>query len=111
MPKISERKRDKITEQILYFLYTVSPESRFTSAIAESIVRDEEFTLSLLKNLKDKKLIVPINKNKEGKDYLKRIRWRLADNVFEAYSKAQEQQNKKNQLQNNNIYNIQDKEE
>ena len=108
MPIISKVKKDKIAEQILHYLFTISPESKFTSEISSEIARDEEFIKSMLKEMQQKKLVVPINKNNKGKDYIKRTRWRLSNDVFDVYSKAQEQQSKKNQLQNNNLYNIKD---
>jgi predicted transcriptional regulator with HTH domain len=41
--KISEQKIEKISEQILAMLYSISPKSLFTSHIAKEIARDEEF--------------------------------------------------------------------
>jgi predicted transcriptional regulator with HTH domain len=89
MPVVSKEKKDKISEQILHHLFTLSPESRFTSEIAKEIARDEEFTKSLLLDLSRKKMIVEVNKNKAGVQYVKRQRWRLTNQVFEAYKKHQ----------------------
>jgi predicted transcriptional regulator with HTH domain len=89
MPTISQPKRDKISEQILHYLFSVSPESKFTSDIAKEIARDEEFTKSLLMELEPKKLIICINKNKTGTLYLKRQRWCLSSEAFDAYKKVQ----------------------
>jgi hypothetical protein len=83
--KISNQKRDKISEQILAFLYSLSPQPIFTSHIAKEIARDEEFTKSLLLSLKSKKLILEINKNPKGVIYLKRSRWRLSDVAYNIY--------------------------
>ena len=91
MPKISKQKKDKIAEQILHYLFTISPESKFTSEIANEIARDEEFTKTLLLDLKEKSLVIEINKNPEGKSYAKRQRWRLSDKVYEAYKQHQKQ--------------------
>ena len=41
--KISIQKREKISEQILAYLYSISPRPSFTSHIAEELARDEEF--------------------------------------------------------------------
>lgn len=87
MPAISKKKRSKISEQILAYLYSISPEAVFTSKIAEEIVRDEEFTKSLLEELEKSKLTVRINKNSQGQDYTKWQRWRLSSAAFEAYKK------------------------
>ena len=43
MPSISKKKRSRISEQILSYLYNTSPEASFTVKIAEEIIRDEEF--------------------------------------------------------------------
>jgi hypothetical protein len=93
MPKLSQEKKDKISEQILNYLFTISPEPKFTVDVADNIIRDEEFTKLLLLELEKKKLIVQINKNKNGVDYLKRQRWRLSNRAFEVYKKHQSGQN------------------
>jgi hypothetical protein len=95
MPKISQIKKDKIAEQILHHLFTISPQSQFTSAIAKEIARDEEFTKVILQGLKAKNLITEINKNPEGIEYAKRQRWRLSSAVYEIY---------KQRAGNNNLY-------
>ena len=92
MPKLGQEKRDKISEQILNYLFTISPEPKFTSEIAKEIARDEEFTKSILQDLGQKKLIAEVNKNKNGVDYLKRQRWRLSNQAFEVYSRHQSNQ-------------------
>lgn len=89
MPKISQEKRDKISEQLLHYLFTVSPEPKFTAEIAKEIARDEEFTKSILSFLKQKSLVVEITKNKDGTDYIRRQRWRLSNEAFEIYKKHQ----------------------
>ena len=55
--KISAEKVERISEQILAFLYSVSPKLMFTSYIAKEIARDEEFTKKLLLVLKKKNLV------------------------------------------------------
>lgn len=89
MPIISQQKKDKISEQILHYLFSISPEPAFTNKISSEIARDEEFTKSLLLNLKSKNLIIEINKNPQGIQYSKRQRWRLSQQAFDAYSKHQ----------------------
>ena len=89
MPRLSKEKRDKISEQILHHLFTISPESRFTSEIAKEAARDEEFTKVILTELEKKKLVAEIKKNKDGIAYAKRQRWRLSNQAFEAYKKHQ----------------------
>lgn len=89
MPKISQKKKDKIAEQILHHLFEISPSSIFTNKIAESIARDEEFIKSLLLELKQKGLVSEVNKNPQGINYEKRQRWRLSNEAYEIYSKHQ----------------------
>lgn len=106
MPRVSQEKKDKISEQILHHLFTVSPDSRFTSEIAKEVARDEEFTKILLTDLLKKKLVVEINKNSQGIDYAKRQRWRLSNQTFEAYKRHQVTQNALSSQQNLNSRSI-----
>jgi hypothetical protein len=93
MPTISNKNKEKISEQILHHLFTISPDSAFTSKIASEIVRDEEFTKSLLTYLKSKKLVIEIKQNSQGNIYLKRQRWRISNDAFEAYSNLNKKKN------------------
>lgn len=103
MPRLSKEKRDKISEQILHYLFTISPEAIFTSVIASTTARDEEFTKTLLLELQKKGLIVQVNKNKNGIDYLRRQRWRLSNQAYDAYKKHQT--SNFNQISSQNIVN------
>ena len=87
--KISEKKREKISEQILAFLYSVSPKLLFTSYVAQEIARDEEFTKKLLLELKKKNFVIEVTKNPKGVPYLKRSRWKISDVAYQAYKKYQ----------------------
>tara|TARA_Y100000310_G_C20541020_1_gene743301 strand:+ start:594 stop:866 length:273 start_codon:yes stop_codon:yes gene_type:complete len=87
--RISKEKKDKIFEQILAFLYSQNPKALFTSTIAREIARDEEFVKKLLLELKEKKFVVDIRKNSKGISYLKRIRWRLSDHIYNTYKNHQ----------------------
>lgn len=90
--KISVQKREKISEQIIFFLYLSSPRAVFTVQIAREIARDEEFTKALLMDLKRKRIVEEIKKNPQGKDYLKRSRWKISDKVYRAYKLKQSEQ-------------------
>jgi len=92
MPNISEKKKEKIQEQILHYLFSISPEAAHTNLIAQEIARDEEFTKSLLQQLKSKDLVLEVKKNRQGEDYIRRQRWRLSDKAYEAYKKTSSQQ-------------------
>ena len=87
--KISENKKERISEQILAFLYSISPRYSFTSHIALEIVRDEEFTKKLLIELKNKNLVIEIRKNPAGENYTRRSRWKISDSVYDAYKLTQ----------------------
>ena len=90
MPQISQQKKDKISEQILHYLFTIAPQSTFTNKIANETARDEEFTKALLNELEKKQLIVKVTKNPNGKDYIRRERWRLSNSTFEVYKNHQD---------------------
>ena len=92
MPRVSVKKRDKIAEQIIHQLFEIAPAALFTSEIAESIARDEEFTKAILLELVKKKVAVLISKNSAGKSYLKRRRWRLSNEAYEIYKQRQSTQ-------------------
>ena len=83
--KISEKKKEKISEQILAFLYSISPKLLFTSEIAQEIARDEEFVKMLLLGLNKKNLVVEIKKNPKGIPYIRRSRWKISDAAYRAY--------------------------
>ena len=85
--KISEEKTLKIFEQILAYLFSVSPRPVFTLEIARELARDEEFMKKLLLDLKKKKLITEIKKSPKGNPYLRRSRWKMTDEAYTAYKK------------------------
>ena len=89
MPKISQQKKDRISEQILHYLFSVSPEAKFTADIAREVARDEEFTKYILQDLKSKTLVTEVNKSPLGAQYLKRQRWILSSKTFEFYINSQ----------------------
>ena len=88
MPRISAEKLERISEQILSYLYGVFPRLVFTVDIAREIARDEEFMKRLLVDMEGKGLVVGVRKNSEGVDYSARIRWRLSNRVHEVYARA-----------------------
>ncbi|MBU0894592.1 MAG: hypothetical protein KKF48_03070 [Nanoarchaeota archaeon] len=87
--KISNIKREKISEQILAYLYSISPKPAFTSHIAREIARDEEFIKDLLFELKKKNLILDIKKNAFGLPYKRRLRWKLSNSAYNFYRQHQ----------------------
>ena len=89
MPTISQKKKDKISEQILHYLFTINPDSAHTNKIAEELARDEEFIKSLLLELNSKKLVILITKNPQGKTLQRRQRWKLSSSTYQAYKDHQ----------------------
>ncbi|MBT7102110.1 hypothetical protein HN935_01210 [archaeon] len=89
MPKISDQKIEKISEQILFHLYSVFPKQVFTSDIAKELARDEEFMKKLLEKLEKKELVIKIDKNPQGFQYSRRLRWRISNKAHEIYKKHQ----------------------
>ncbi len=88
--RISNEKKEKISEQILSVLFQISPKPLFTSNIAYEIARDEEFIKTLLFELKKKRLVVEVKKNAKGKEYTRRSRWILSEKAYNAYKKLQD---------------------
>jgi hypothetical protein len=89
MPKISNEKIQKISEQIIFHLFSVFPKQIFTYQVAQEIARDEEFTKKLLLDLEKKGLVIKISKNPQGLKYEKRLRWRISNKAHTIYSKHQ----------------------
>lgn len=87
--RISKEKKDKISEQILAYLYSINPKPAFTAHIAREIARDEEFVKKLLLNLKKKGLVTQINKNPKGIEYSRRTRWKLSSQAYKIYKQNQ----------------------
>ncbi len=85
--RISEQKKERICEQIISYLFSISPKAVFTINVAHEVVRDEEFTKTLLLRLKKKGLVNEIKKNPSGIPYLKRSRWKLSDKAYSSYRK------------------------
>lgn len=85
--KISKEKQDKISEQILAYLYSQNPKSIYTAHIAKEIARDEEFVKKLLLDLKKKNLVIEIKKNQKGISYIRRSRWKLSEKTYSIYKK------------------------
>ena len=85
MSKISDNKIKKLKEHILSILYDNHYSPLFTSKIAEELIRDEEFTLYLLKELKKEGFVKEINKNTKGKKYISRKKWILKSKIYEQY--------------------------
>lgn len=89
MPEISKQKKEKISEQILSYLFSIFPNQKFTSDIAKELARDEEFIKKLLEDLFQKELVTKVDKNPQGFKYSRRVRWRISNKSYQAYKKLQ----------------------
>ncbi len=89
--RISKDKIDRIKEEILSTIFRNSPKAMFTSEVSQHLARDEEFIKKLLLELEKDKLIASVKKNSQGTTYLRRIRWRLTNQTFQAYQRVYSQ--------------------
>ncbi len=88
MVQLSSIKKEKIKEHILSLLYHNSPNALFGAEISREVIRDEEFVKNLLSELEKNGLVISVNKNPKGKEYIRRLRWRLTNNAYKAYKDA-----------------------
>ena len=88
--KLSQEKKDKISEQILAFLYRSFPSQPFTADIAKEMARDEEFIKRLMFELLEKDLVSVIRKNNKGEAFTRRLKWRLSNKVYDLYKARQQ---------------------
>ncbi len=82
MSNISREKKDKLKEEILRIIYENYPGFLYTYQVAESLIRDDEFVLSLLKELKNNELLTCIEETTGNN--IKR-KWGLKKEVYEKY--------------------------
>jgi hypothetical protein len=87
--KLSNEKRNKISEQVLSYLYSKFPHQPFTAEISREIARDEEFIKKILMDLNKQKLVVLIRKNKDGEPFSRRQKWTLTSQVYDIYRSKQ----------------------
>ncbi len=87
--RISDKKKEKIFEQILAVLYSNNLKPLFTYEVAQEIARDEEFIKRLLLELLNKKLVSKIDKNPKGIPYIRRARWKLTNIIYQTYKEHQ----------------------
>jgi len=85
MSRVSDRKKEKIKEEILRVLYDNSPVAISTSSIANEIIRDNEFILGLLKDMERVGLVRGIRQDRNIKKKKVRIRWRMSNKAFKQY--------------------------
>lgn len=91
MSKISEKKIQKIKEDVLSLLFEAGLKGLFTKQIADEIARNDEFVLKLLKELEEQKLTKQIEKTKKGNTFIRRKMWTLTNKAYDAYSQLSNQ--------------------
>lgn len=82
MSKVSNEKREKLKEELLRIIYENYPSFLYTYQVAEFLIRDDEFVLDLLNELKNKNLIMCLEET--SGDNIKR-KWGLKKEVYEKY--------------------------
>lgn len=91
MSKISEKKIQKIKEDVLSILYEAGLRGLFTKQIADEVARNDEFVLRLLKDMEKQKLTKQISKTKKGSSFIRRKMWVLTNKAYDAYSQLSKQ--------------------
>ena len=86
MVRLSEETTKLLKEDILSILYERPLVPLFTYQISRELRRDNEFTKTLLLNLKEEGLVEEIKKGKTGV-FLARRKWKIPNKVLEVMSK------------------------
>ncbi|MFH1332176.1 MAG: hypothetical protein ABIH63_02725 [archaeon] len=84
MTRISKKREERIKEEILSVLYE-NITGLSTYRIGEEIIRDDEFTLRLLNEMKVRGLVKEVPKAVTGREYKTKKVWALTKEAFEAY--------------------------
>lgn len=87
MSKISQKKIEKIKEDILSALFEAGMRGMFTKQISDEIARNDEFVLRLLKNLEKQNVVKQIKRTKKGAEFIRRKQWVFTDKAYETYKK------------------------
>ena len=82
MSRLSKFKKDRLKEEILRVFYENYPNFIYTYQIAENLIRDDEFILNLLKELKHTNFIVCLEETSGNN--IKR-KWGMKKEVYETY--------------------------
>lgn len=85
MSKISQKKVEKIKEDILSVLFEAGMRGMFTKQIGDEIARNDEFVLKLLSEMEKQNLIKQMRKTKKGTEFIRRKQWTLTNKAYEAY--------------------------
>lgn len=85
MSKISQKKVEKIKEEILSVLFEANMRGMFTKQISDEIARNDEFVLKLLLDMEQQNLVKQMKKTRKGTEFIRRKQWTLTDKAYEAY--------------------------
>jgi len=83
MSEVSQAKKEKIKEEVLRIIYENYPNFLYTYQVAEHLIRDDEFILSLLNELKNKELVTCISET-TGRNVKRK--WGFTKEVYEKYN-------------------------
>ena len=82
MSKVSDEKKEKLKEEVLRVVYESYPTFLYTYQVADSLIRDDEFILDLLKELKGNNFLTCLEETTGNN--IKR-KWGLKKEVYEKY--------------------------
>jgi hypothetical protein len=85
MVKLSSKTTSLLKDDIISIIYENQLNPLLTIEIAKELRRDKEFTKSLLEELKKQDVLVEIKKNNKGKNYIKRSRWAINQEVLNKF--------------------------
>ena len=85
MVKLSNKTITLLKDDIISILYENNLKPLLTKEIALELRRDKEFTKALLNELKQQNILTEIKKNNKGKQYIKRSRWIINQEVLKKF--------------------------
>ena len=85
MVKLSYRILNLLKDDIISILYENNLNPLLTIEISNELRRDKEFTRRLLNELKEQGIITEIKKNNKGKNYIKRSKWAINQEVLNKF--------------------------
>ena len=88
MPRISQNTRHRIAEQALGLLLEKYPVPMTTREVAKELVRDKEFTKTILEMLRGHGLVKTFGKP-AGAGYARWLKWQLTDEGKRKLEKAE----------------------
>ena len=85
MVKLSLKILNLLKDDIISILYENNLNPLLTIEISNELRRDKEFTRRLLNELKEQGIITEIKKNNKGKNYIKRSKWAINQEVLNKF--------------------------